>query len=373
MEDFSLAADVAIDLLNIEVAVEAYLYIGRIYIVFGQQEQADEVLNLGYKLAKGIGSARLIAKSAIFLSDQLLEQQRYQEALAIIHQSEASLLELGDLTWLIESGKTQAICYQKTQHPEEAELYFASMFAIAQHMKIKWGGALIAIHYAQFLLEWNEWQRALEMLDWADPLLKSFDDLYLAQLSAELRFNAYKKNNDFKMALESLMQFEKIKLKWVQLNVSEDESRKKDRFKNLQKVMKNVDRTRNEFERLLEPVISRASIGSEKLLLEKCKELADECSILWLEAETKLKYRRVVENKIDGLLRDFCLHGDIWLRTLHGQYLIYFTEGAARKEMLQLDLLQTIDRFPWQWHDCEVPVLKTKWMAPRDVIMHLHH
>ncbi|WP_348944062.1 hypothetical protein ABHF33_11280 [Chitinibacter sp. FCG-7] len=368
IDDFALAADVAVDLLSVDVAIEAYLYIGSIYIVFGRHDQSYEVLNFGYKMAHAINSAKLISKSAIFLSGYLLDQHRYQDALRIMYQSEPSLLEYGDMTWLIECGKTMAVCYQHLGREEDADLYFNCMLAIAKGLNVKWAGALVAINYARFLLLKTQSAQAIEMLDSAEENLADFDDVYLAQQSAEYRVSAYKQQKDYQNALHGLKKLETIKLRWIQLNASIREVNRYGRFNDLQKVITLVDKTRQEFERLLGLIISRSSIGRESVLLEKCKNLPAAETIFLMKIDAQLMYRRLVENKVDSVFRELCMDGDLWVRTITGEYLVYFADSPREHAAL---LTGTITDFPWSWHECENPKIEAHWLTPAEALLKL--
>ncbi len=55
MEDFVLALEIAVDVIDLEIASECYLYIGSLYAIFEKNAAADELLRLGAQIAEVLG------------------------------------------------------------------------------------------------------------------------------------------------------------------------------------------------------------------------------------------------------------------------------------------------------------------------------
>ncbi|QLI80905.1 hypothetical protein HZU75_04840 [Chitinibacter fontanus] len=367
-EDLAQATELAIDALNVEVAIEAYLYIGVLYVIFGRHADADELLRLGFQLAHAIDNSRLISKSAIFLSGRLVEQVQYQAALDILYQSEAYLLEHGDMTWVVEAGKTAAVCYQHLGRIAEAELYFEAMLAISRQQNIRWATSVLAVHYAEYLLNQGQLSQVLQMLSLAEPGLQTFDDVALQQKSQFLRVEAFKQMHDFKLALAHFKQYEALKIRWIAGEISEQEIKKIARFNRLNLLAKNIKRTQKDFESLLGLVVFRSSVSRGRLLKERCEKLSSQHQLVFVEIDTKLIFRRIIEKKVSGILREFCLSGDLWVRVNVGKYLIFFNDGLTQNELLISELLNQFNNFPWAWHDCEPPRINFTYLSPQAAI-----
>ncbi|QLG89768.1 hypothetical protein HQ393_16805 [Chitinibacter bivalviorum] len=368
LNDLAMATDVAVDVVNIAVAIEAYLNVSQIYFIFGKNDEANELLQVGHQLSIAIDDVKLIAKSAIFLSNNLLDAGRYTEALEVIYQSEARILEYGDMTWVVEAGKSMAVCYYRMGCNEQAELYFETMRAMSNYYENLWAYSLVSINFAEFLFDQGQFEKSVEMLDKAAPGLRIFDNIYLRQKELLLRFKVYKGKFDFQQALQYLKKYEALKLEFLLGGSSTLERKTASALGQFVRSNKLIEKTRIEFEKLLGFVEPKSLAHRSKLLVERCASLGNDSQILHLKVESAIVSRKVVENKIVLLLREFCSGGDVWVRSEVGNYYIYFDEGGNQNSVLLANLMDKFSNFPWSWHDCNAPAIESEWLSPKSTI-----
>lgn len=98
VEDFVISLDLSVEVMSFDEIIESYLYLGALYALYEKYEEANELLKLGFYLAKVVDSQRLIAKGSIFIAGVLIDKKEYQLALDIIYEAESCILAYGDMT-----------------------------------------------------------------------------------------------------------------------------------------------------------------------------------------------------------------------------------------------------------------------------------
>ncbi len=366
-EDLAQATELAVEAMQIHIAIDCYMHIASIYRIYGLEHDLLALLRLGFYLAGSINDPKSIGKSAIHLAGRYFNDGQYQEALDVLYQSEASILDCGDMTWVVEAGNIMANCYRRLNKAHEAELYFDSMLALALHHQLSWARSLIAIHYATFLAERGDRVAAMSLLDSAQEGAWQFNDMDLQQRYLSCRIEIFKQQGLHAQALQALRELEQIRIAQVEGEQNPRSRRKLARLGRLQRVMATVNRTRRDFESLLGLVVSRSNISRGRLFRDKCATLPAEHAIVVVSIEAPLATRRVVEDKVTAILREFCVSGDVWVRHGLGQYLIYFHDGLQRNNVLQQQLVQHVQHFPWDWHEIPAPLVASRQVSPLEV------
>lgn len=369
MEDLVQALEIAVDVIDLEIASECYLYIGSLYAIFERNTAADELLRLGAQLAEAIDNPRLIAKSTIFMSGRWVEQGQYQLALKNIYQGESCILEHGDMTWVIEAGKLLAVCYQYLGREEEAELYFLSMLALAKQQATLWARSVVATYYAAFLFERGQLNQVTPMLEYAEQGLNLFGDLFLKQKAALLHVETTKRFQDFKTALDYYRIFHQLKVRWIEGEVTEKELRNAARKNSLNKLIAIVDKSKIEFELLLGASVLGVSGNRIRKFKELCATISADYPVVQLLVDTKIIFRKLIDKKVASLLQELCVSGDVWIKTGVGEFLIIFSDAKQNLAKRQTQLNTILSNFPWSWHDCEVPEFRINLISSEEAVV----
>ncbi|WP_028453877.1 hypothetical protein [Chitinilyticum litopenaei] len=350
-EEYATAIEIALNQGQISIAIEAFISISQSYGLIGMDEEAEHLLELGHRLAVSINDHKQIGKSAIFLAGNLINRQRYAEALRLLQQAEPSILRHGDTTWIVECGNYMGVCYLQLQQRETAGIFFESMLAMAKAMNALWGMAITSINYARYLLDENQPDAALRVLASARESGKQFDMGFLQRESLQLLSRACKQRGDYGQALQHLRDYEQLMLSLVQVGTAQDGSHSPLQRQRLERIRRRISDVMREFEymfNLFAP--GEASVRGQQLR-NRCLRAPATQQLVRLSLYADPRSPELAEQKISGILRLTLALDDLWLRLGQGSYLIY-PGRAATGAVGQLcrELEAALNRFPWSWH-----------------------
>ena len=358
VEDFTYAVELALEYSQISIAIESYVNISQIYYFAEQYDASKEILIIGYRLAVLLNDHKQITKSGIFLSNYLIESGDHASALYILNQIESSSLQYGDMTWVVEAGINIATAYAGINESELAEVYFESMLAISNFNHALWAKSLTLLKYGEFLIHQNRFEEAIDCLEVSVEGISQFDYGNVRQKSAKLLLCAYKHIGDFESALFEIKKYKQFSesllsdhllhgLKGNALNLSRlDRSRKK------------IITTRKNFEHMLDlisPGESRVRYQQFKL---KCSSASTSVEVIHVQLLGLLYVTGLYLQKMNALLREFCLAESTWTKLPNFAYLIIPDQAYINSALALHQLEKVINGFPWRWHGLNPPEVK---------------
>ena len=355
--------ELALDLSQLEYAVEAYLNVAFVYHYAGQVEVAELFMKNGLKLAESINSKKLIAKSGIFLVGTLLKSGKSDLALSLIGRIEPHALAHGDLTWLIEICNGYAQCY--ANKPELAEVFYQSALAMAKYYNLSWAYCLTVINYGEFLRDQGEILQAAPMLLQAQSVLKTAVIGDLDQRLNYLLYLAHREMGDFKSALLILRIYEYQAIHHLTENIGLKGHKMS--LSRLDNARGKLTRTHLKFEKLagwVTPGISLQHLRKFKLRCD-CAQATDRIIELTINPSTEA----VVEQRIAALLNDYCTMQDLWIFMPSNKYIIY--PGKAQFILMDFatKIASAIEAIPWHRYELAARVVKIRLLLASDSML----
>nr|WP_314898951.1 hypothetical protein [uncultured Deefgea sp.] len=358
VEDFTYAVELALEYSQIGIAIEAYVNISQIYFFAGQLDAAKEILIIGYRLAVLLNDHKQITKSGIFLANTLNDVAGYENALYLLRQIEVSALQHGDMTWVVEVGKTMAISYVALGYFELAELYFKSMLAIAGFNNALWAKAITLLSYGDFLIQQGRYEEGLHCLLGAEDGVNYFDNSYLQQKISFLKVKTYKEKRDFKSALLEIKKYKQFSDTVFSSELLSDIKGKGLNLTRLDRSRKKISKTRQDFEQMLD-LISPGESRSRYLQFQyRCANASDVSPILHLKFSGVSVVQGPFLQKISALLREFCLGDSTWTKLPNLAYLLILDASNESSNSLLSKLKALIIDFPWAWHGLTQPTIE---------------
>jgi len=358
VEDFTYAVELALEYSQISIAIEAYVNISQIYFFAGQLDTAKEILIIGYRLAVLLNDHKQITKSGIFLANTLNDVGDYENALYLLRQIEASALQHGDMTWVVEVGKTIAISYVGLGRCELAELYFESMLAIADFNNALWAKAITLLSYGDFLIQQSRYAEGVNCLLKADEGVNHFDNGYLQQKIAHLKVRAYKADKDFKSALLEMKKYKSFSDAIFSSDLLSDLKGKGLNLSRLDRSRKKISKTRQDFEQMLDLISPGESRSRYQQFQYRCANASNDIPILHLQFSGISVVQGQFLQKISALLREFCLGDSTWTKLPNLAYLLILEDSSESTDALIRKLKEMIIGFPWAWHGLSAPQIE---------------
>lgn len=363
VEDFTHSVELALEFSQISIAIEAYVNISQIYYFAGQNDAAREILIIGYRLAVLLNDHKQITKSGIFLANNLNDIGEYENALYLLHQIEASALQYGDMTWVVEAGKSIAISYAALGKNDLAELYFESMLALAEFNHALWAKALTLVNYGSFLINQQRYVEAIECLLAAEEGVNYFDYGYLQHQSALLLVKAYKVTGEFKLALLEIKKYKALSEAILSNNILRNLKGRGLNLTRLDRSRKKIIKTRQDFEHMLD-LISPGESSSRYLQFQhRCMNAPIDTQIIHLQFLNVAVIKGLFLQKISALLREFCLGESTWTKLSDLAYLIIPEPTSVAQESMLEQLIAIIQGFPWAWHGLTQPLFKVQLIS----------
>lgn len=366
VEDFTYSVELALEYSQISIAIEAYVNISQIYFFVGQLDAAREILITGYRLAVLLNDHKQITKSGIFLANTLCDAGEYNNSLYLLRQIEMSALHHGDMTWVVEVGKTIATSYAALGQFELAELYFESMLAIANFNHALWAKAITLVNYGDVLIQQGRFIEGSALLCLAEDGANYFDNEYLKQKIARLQVKSYKQSGDFEKALSEIKKYKKYSdavfsndllsnLKGKSLNLSRlDRSRKK------------ISKTQQDFEHMLDLISPGESRSRYQQFQYRCATASNDVIILHLQFTGVSVIQGQFLQKISALLREFCTGESTWTKLPNLAYLLILEYSDEPAEQLMTQLIEMMNGFPWEWHGLVEPEVEVRQILPTE-------
>ena len=368
VEDFTYAVELALEYSQIGIAIESYVNISQIYYFAGQFDASKEILIIGYRLAVLLNDHKQIAKSGIFLSNYLNESGDYASALYILNQIESSALQYGDMTWVVEAGINIASAYAGMNENELAEVYFESMLAISNFNRALWAKSLTLLKYGEFLIQQNRFEEAIFYLNIADEGINQFDYGNVRQQSAKLLFNAYKHIGDFKSALVEVKKYKHFSEALLSNHLLHDLKGNALNLSRLDRSRKKIIKTRQNFEHMLDLISPGESRVRYQQFKIKCLSATCSMQIIHIQLLGLLYVTGLYLQKMNALLREFCMAESTWTKLPNFAYLIIPDQAYANPDMALNQLIKIIDGFPWRWHGLSPPAVKIQLIPIQSAI-----
>jgi tetratricopeptide (TPR) repeat protein len=357
VEDFTYSVELALEYSQISIAIEAYVNISQIYYYAGQHEAAREILIIGYRLAVLLNDHKQITKSGIFLANNLNEAGEYTGALYLLHQIETSALLYGDMTWVVEAGKSIAISYAALGENELAELYFETMLAIALFNRAVWARSLTLVNYAEFLIKQQRHPEAIDCLIAAEQGINYFDYDYLQHQSTLLLVKAYKMTGEFEKALFEIKKYKNLSDVLFSNNVLSDLKGNGLNLSRLDRSRKKIIKTRQDFEHMLDLISPGESRSRYQQFQYRCANAPTDVRIIYMQFSGISAVKGQFLQKMSALLREFCLGESTWTKLPNLAYLIIPEHTFDAPEVIVAQLLEIINGFPWSWHALDAPLV----------------
>ncbi|MCB5195620.1 hypothetical protein [Deefgea salmonis] len=368
VEDFTYAVELALEYSQISIAIESYVNISQIYYFAEQYDASKEILIIGYRLAVLLNDHKQITKSGIFLSNYLNESGDHASALYILNQIESSALQYGDMTWVVEAGVNIASAYAGMNETELAEVYFESMLAISNFNHALWAKSLTLLKYGEFLIYQNRFEEAIACLKIAVEGINQFDYGNVRQQSAKLLLNAYKHIGDFKSALCEIKKYKQFSESLLNNHLLHDLKGSALNLSRLDRSRKKIIKTRQNFEHMLDlisPGESRVRYQQFKL---KCLSATCSIEIIHVQLLGLLYVTGLYLQKMNALLREYCLAESTWTKLPNFSYLIIPDQAYVNSAMALSQLVKIIDGFPWRWHGLNPPAVKIQLIPIQSAI-----
>ncbi|QZA78264.1 hypothetical protein K4H28_02240 [Deefgea tanakiae] len=358
VEDFTYSVELALEYSQISIAIEAYVNISQIYFFAGQLDTAKEILIIGYRLAILLNDHKQITKSGIFLANTLNDVGDYENALYLLRQIEASSLQHGDMTWVVEVGKTMAISYVALGQFELAELYFESMLAIANFNNSLWAKAITLLSYGDFLIQKSRYSEGVQCLLAAEEGANHFDYGYLQQKIALLKVKAFKESGNFENALVEIKKYKAFSDSTFSSDLLSDLKGKGLNLSRLDRSRKKILKTRQDFEQMLDLISPGESRSRYQQFQYRCANASSDNLILNLQFSGVSVVQGQFLQKISALLHEFCLGDSTWTKLPNLAYLLILEDSNESPECLILKLKEMIVEFPWAWHGLTTPLIE---------------
>ncbi|QLI80904.1 hypothetical protein HZU75_04835 [Chitinibacter fontanus] len=334
---------IALEISSLEVAVEAYLNLGILYQEAGFCEEAQAILMSCFSMSELIANKKLLAKSGIFLSDLFVESKDYDSALAIISRAELDIILYSDVTWIVQLCRNKAICYWRSGNCEAAIENYESGLVIARKFEMAWAYILVALAYADFLLENNEDLKAHEVLNGAVSYFALFSDDELRREWLWMRYVCSKKLACARDALQYLKQY-------LQLTRSLDAIRKLDGFSiSLRRKISGrylmLRREFRKFERIIDVPNVRMTIRQIVDFKERCERMLDVGRLI--EIIVSPESRKIIEQRALMVISDYCSSKDVWLDLGNAHYYIIPEDNGKSLYDFSERLCKAIESQPW--------------------------
>ncbi|MGL6041244.1 MAG: tetratricopeptide repeat protein, partial [Deefgea sp.] len=364
VEDFTYSVELALEYSQISIAIEAYVNISQIYFFAGQLDAAREILMIGYRLAVLLNDHKQITKSGIFLANTLNDAGEYANALYLLRQIETSALQHGDMTWVVEVGKTIAISYVALGENELAELYFETMLAIANSNRALWAKSITLVSYGDFLIQQHRYAEGIDCLLGAQEGVNHFNYGYLQQKIAWLQSKAYKENGDFEKALIEIKKYKALSDVVFSNDMLSDLKGKGLNLSRLDRSRKKIYKTRQDFEQMLDLISPGESRARYQQFQYRCASASSEVAILHLQFAGISAVQGQFLQKVSALLREFCIGDSTWTKLPNLAYLLIPEQIGDSPQVMMDHLLEMMNGFPWSWHGLTAPIVDVKLVSP---------